>query len=245
MKRLLLSVLIISFFFGGLKAQRGGGRGLIDRNDESESYLTFSLGPEYCYSDTQGKLWNQISLKDNDLTIGFRTIYANNFGYKVALSYSNFTGNDIGSIYSRRYSYTSNVLQLALQGEYSIKIGRSYYYKPTPNSIYAFLGLGALVSNANLNYDKNNPLGGYVYKPTYLAPVIPVGIGYQHHFSNNFLVGTEFNFRYPFSDYIDGFKPFKKVGKSGTINGSKSNDVMGGFSVTFSYLLGNDYLKRR
>src|ERR1035437_3904012 len=113
MRRLLLSVLIVSFFLGGLQAQRG--RGLVDKNDESQSYLSLSLGPEYCLSDEQGSLFKQISLKDNDFTLGYRTTYSNNLGFKLAFSYSNFTGNDNGSKYVRNYSYSSSVLRLALQ----------------------------------------------------------------------------------------------------------------------------------
>ena len=241
MRRLLLSVLIVSFFLGGLQAQRG--RGLVDKNDESQSYLSLSLGPEYCWSDEQGALFNQISLKDNDITLGYRTTYANNLGYKLAFSYSDFTGNDSGSKYARRYNYFSSVMQLALQAEYFIRIGRRYYYKPTPNAIYFFVGAGVLRVNANLNTN-NDIRGNYSYKPLSYAPVIPMGFGYQYNFNNNFLLGAEFNFRYPFSDYIDGFKPPLVILKNGTKSVSISNDVMGGFSFTFTYLLGFNYLRR-
>jgi hypothetical protein len=234
MKRLLISVLIVSFFFGGLHAQRG--RGLVDRSEESQSYLSLSLGPEYCQSDLQGSMFNPISLNNNDFTIGYRTTFANNLGYKLAFSYSNFSGKDNNSIYTRDYSYTSNVIQLALQAEYFIKIGRQYYYKPTPNAIYFFLGAGYFKSNANLNLGNSGILPHYSYKPTSYAPAIPFGIGYQYNFNNNFLIGAEFNGRYSFSDYIDGFKPPN--------TSSKSNDVMGGISFTLTYLLGFQYLKR-
>jgi hypothetical protein len=242
MRRLLLSVLIVSFFLGGLQAQRGGG--LVDKNDESQSYLSLSFGPEYCLSDEQTPLLHQLSFNDNDFTLGYRTTYANNLGYKLAFSYSSFTGNDNwAKIISRRYSYSSGVMQLALQAEYFIKIGRRYYYKPTPNAIYFFVGAGVLRSNANLNTN-NDIRSKYIYKPISYAPVIPIGFGYQYNFNNNFLLGAEFNARYPFSDYIDGFKPPLVILKDGTKTVSKSNDVIGGFSITFTYLLGFNYLKR-
>ena len=242
MRRLLLSVLIFSFFLGGLQAQRG--RGLVDKSDESQSYLSVSLGPEYCLSDTQTPLLHQLSLSDNDFTLGYRTTYANNLGYKLAFSYSSFTGNDNwAKDIERRYSYTSGVMQLALQGEYFIRIGRRYYYKPTPSAIYFFVGVGVLRSNADLNTN-NDIRGNYTYKPISYAPVIPIGFGYQYNFNNNFLLGAEFNARYPFSDYIDGFKPPLEILKNGVKTVSKSNDVIGGFSITFTYLLGFNYLKR-
>jgi hypothetical protein len=241
MRRLLFSVLIVSFFLEGLQAQRG--RGLVDKNDESQSYLSVSLGPEYCLSDTQTPLLHQLSLSDNDITFGYRTTYASNLGYKLAFSLSNFTGNDNFNPGVRRYSYSSSVMQLALQAEYFIKIGRRYYYKPTPNAIYFFVGAGVLRCNANLNTN-NDIRGNYIYKPISYAPVIPIGFGYQYNFNNNFLLGAEFNGRYPFSDYIDGFKPPLVILKNGVKTVSKSNDVMGGFSITFTYLLGFNYLKR-
>ena len=243
MRRLLLSVLIVSFFLGGLQAQRGGG--LVDKNDESQSYLSLSLGPEYCLSDEQTPLLHQLSFNDNDFTLGYRTTYGNNLGYKLALSYSNFTGNDNwAKEIDRRYSYTSSVLQLALQAEYFIKIGRRYYYKPTPNAIYFFVGAGVLRSDASLNLGGAPPRSNYIYKPISYAPVIPFGFGYQYNFNNNFLLGAEFNGRFPFSDYIDGFKPPLVILKNGVKTVSKSNDVMGGFSITFTYLLGYNYLRR-
>ncbi|MDD4969553.1 MAG: DUF6089 family protein [Paludibacter sp.] len=251
MKRLLLSVLIVLFSYGGLSAQRRGGRGLVDRSHESLSYLVVSIGPEYCYSDTQGDLWYQMSFKNNDMSIGYRTTYSNNLGYKVTFNNSNFTGNDTGSKYARRYSYSSNVMQLSLQGEYSLKIGRHYYYRPTPNSIYGFAGAGMLRSNANL-YIGSDYRDNYIYRSKNISPYIPFdispfvhfGLGYQYNFNNNFVIGAEFNFKYAFSDYIDGFKPPTIDLNNGTKMVSKSNDVFGGISFTVSYLLGSAYLKR-
>ena len=251
MKRILLFVLIILFSFGGLVAQRRGGRGLVDRSQQSESYLVFTIGPEYCYSDTQGAILKQISLNNNDFSIGYRKTFANNLGYKFAFNYSNFSGNDDDSKYVRRYFYTSNVLQLSIQGEYSIKIGKRYYYRPTPNSIYGFAGAGMLKSAADLKIG-NDYRGNYIYKTKNVtpfvqsdyAPFVHFGFGYQYNLNNNFIIGGEINCRYAFSDYIDGFKPPTIETYNGKKAVSKSNDVMGGISFSVSYLLGSAYLKR-
>lgn len=240
-KSLLLSVLILLIFSGSIYAQ-GGRRGLVDKSDESQSYLTISLGPEYCESDEQGSLSNQINLNNNDFSIGIRKLYSNNFAYKFVFNFSNFSGNDEGYLGNRVYTFTSNVMQLALQGEYHIKIGRAYYYKPTANSIYVFLGVGVLRSNATLNTN-NDVRGNYIYKPISYAPVFPAGLGYQYNMNNGFLIGGEFNLRYPISDYIDGFKP-PTVTINGNTTVSKSNDILGGFSFTLTWLLGSDYLRR-
>jgi hypothetical protein len=240
-KRLLLPVLFFMFLNAGLHAQRGSG--LVDKSRETTSYLIFSAGPEYCNADTQNTPSLKFNSDNTDLSLGFRKLFSNNLAYKVSFNYSHFMGNDSGYIKLRRYGYSSKVFQFAIQGEYHIKIGRSYYYKPTPNSIYVFLGIGGLKSIVDLNTN-NDKRGDYIYKPSFIAPVIPFGIGYQYNFNNNFLIGAEFNVRYPFSDYIDGFKPPKDLLQDGSKRGSLSNDVMSGFSITLTYLLGNEYLKR-
>jgi len=240
-KRLLLPVLFFMFLNAGLHAQRGSG--LVDKSRETTSYLIFSAGPEYCFADTQNKPSVKFNLDNTDLSLGFRKIFSNNFAYKVSFNYSHFMGNDSGYIKKRKYGYSSKVLQFAIQGEYHIKIGPAYYYKPTPNSIYLFLGIGGMRSNLDYLHTNNDIRTDYIYHTSYISPVIPFGFGYQYNFNNNFLIGAEFNARYPFFDYIDGFKP-PKVDLEGTKSGSLSNDVMSGFSITLSYLLGNEYLKR-
>jgi len=252
MNRFLLSVLFFLFSFSVLHAQSHGGSGLVNRNEENLHFMTFSYGPEYCFSDTQGDTWNQLNINNNELSIGYRTIFWNNFGYKVAFNYNHFTGNDNGSKYIRRFNYSSNVLQLSIQGEYSVKIGRQYYNRSTPNSIYGFAGAGFLRSDANLNIDSIKGRGGYTYKSRNVAPFIHydyapfvhMGFGYQHYLNDNLLIGAEFNFNYTFSDYIDGFKPPTVKQTNGTKTVSLSNDVFGGFSVTISYMLGSIYKRR-
>lgn len=241
MRRLLLSVLIVFIFCGGLKAQRG--RGLVDKSQESQNYITFTLGPDFCFADTKGAPYDQSVLKNFDLSAAYRKIYANSFGYRLALGYSHFTGTDAGtSLKNRGFSFSSKVLQLSLLGEYDIKIGRQYYYRPTPNVIYGFLGAGVLSSNADLI----GPSGSsdshtfqrdrYTFHPTYVTPVIPFGLGYHYNIYDKFLVGAEVSWKIPLSDYVDGFGP--------PYPDSKSNDLMFGFSLTFSFLLESEYLKR-
>ncbi|MDP4238211.1 MAG: hypothetical protein Q8904_01905 [Bacteroidota bacterium] len=230
MKRLFLSVLFVLLLLDGLEAQRRNG--LIGRRNTSEEYIIFSLGPDYCFADTKGSPFNESPLNNMDVSLGFRQRFSGDFGpgilgYKAALNYSNFTGTD-GSYVQRGYSFKTNVLQLAVQGEYTYQFGKRYS-RSTPNAIYGFIGAGVLRSNASLaglnpnNYPKNN----YRYKPTYIAPVIPYGFGYQYDLQNGFYIGAEFCWRYTLSDYIDGFKP--------PYPDSKSNDVMDGFSITVGY----------
>ena len=240
MKRILLYVWFGLCFLGGAKAQRVSG--LIDKSNVSDSYLTISLGPDYCYADTKASPLSQSILQNYDFSLGFRKRFASNLGYKASFDYSNFTGTDDSSI-KRQYSFTSNVMQVALLGEYHINMGGKSYNRTTPNSIYGFLGAGWLISNAKLKTDSIER-GHYLTKSIYGAPVIPFGAGYQYNFNNGFLLGAEFNFRFPFSDFIDGFNPINIDYITGIKSGSKSNDFLAGFSITFSYIIDSEYLKR-
>ena len=235
MKRPLLSVLFLLLLIGGIQAQRG--RGLVDKSDETTSYLTLSVGPSFCFSDTKSEAYSEPVLKNYDLSLGYRKLFSNNFAYKIAFSYNNYTGRDTASISSKRlYSFSTSVMQLGINAEYFIKIGREYYYKPTPNAIYLFLGAGVLRSKANLSISQSRR--GYDYKINNYnyAPVIPFGFGYQYNFNNKFLLGAEANWKLPITDFIDGFSP--------PYPESKSNDILTTFSVTFTWLLGFEYLKR-
>jgi len=245
MKRLSLSVLILLFFFIELYAQ-SRSRGLVDESRENQSYLLFSVGPEFCFADPTESPFNQNILKNYNLSLGYRKLFSNNFGYRLELNYLNLTGNDTVSLKNpRRYAFNTTALKVSILGEYSIIIGRRYYYRSTPNIIYGFLGLGFLRTNANLNYDPSNPTAPYTYRKIYNCPVIPFGGGYRYNFNNGFLMGIEINYNFPFSDYIDGFKPPMKKLADGTKSVSKSNDVFSGVSLTFSYLFGSEYMNRR
>jgi len=245
MKRLSLSVLILLFFFIELNAQRRS-RGLVDESKETQSYLLFSVGPEFCFADPTGSPFSQSVLKNYNLSLGYRKLFPNNFGYRLELSYLNLTGKDNESLNNvRRYSFDTKALKASVMGEYSIIIGRRYYYRSTPTIIYGFLGMGFLRSNANLNYYPANPTAHYTYRKIYNCPVIPFGGGYRYNFNNGFLMGIEINYNFPFSDYIDGFKPPLVTSNNGTKMVSKSNDIFGGISFTLSYLLGAEYLNRK
>ena len=234
-KRQLLFAFIFMFLNAGLHAQRG--RGLVDKSDETMSYISLSVGPSFCFADTKKSALSQPISSNYDFSLGYRKWFPSNFGYKFAFNYSNYSGYDTLSISStRKYNFSTRVIQLALQAEYHIRIGRVYYYKPTPNSIYLFLGAGVMKSNANLITNQPNAHYKFKINTDNYAPVIPFGFGYQYNLKDKFLIGAEMNWKFPLTDLVDGFSP--------PYPESKSNDIMGGFSVTLTYLLGFEYLKR-
>jgi len=193
-------------------------------SSKSTQSVIVSLGTEYCFADTKESVTKQSPLKNIDMSFGLRIKYPTNFGYRVNVGYSTFTGSDGASV-SRSYSFASKTIQLSAMGEYTLSFGEAYETSSTPNSIYFFAGVGLLNCRANLDY---YPKANYQYKAdTNNSPFIPFGMGYQYNFSNNFQLGVEYNVRWSFSDYLDGFKPPRSA--------SKSMDMLQGFSITLGY----------
>lgn len=227
MKKIFLFIILVSSFLVELKAELPNG--LI--NSKSVSYFVVSLGPNYCFADADnskamlGPVLNQSPLKNWDISVGYRRKFDSNLGYKVALSFDNFTGNDIKS--PRNYSFQSNMLQLTVQAEYSINFESGCNCK-TPNSIYGFVGTGVMGSKANLvRHGIQDDMSGYQYKTYDFAPVVSLGAGYLYHITNSLVLGAEYKMEYPFSDFIDGFKP--------PFPASNTNDFIQGFSVSLSF----------
>ncbi len=240
MKKILLSILLVMLILVSVQAQRRNG--LIGRRVASSGSLIFTFGPNYSFADPFdskgffGPLINQNILLNEDVSIGFRQIFSNNFGYRASFSYDHFTGSDVGvnvnqyrTNPSRNYSFYTNALQLSAVGEYSYMWGRRYS-RYAPNCVYAFAGLGVMGFLPILSW---HPYQTSTYNirtnETIVTPVIPYGIGYRYDLNTEFSIGAEVNLRFTFSDYLDGFKPPPPD--------SKSNDVFEGLSLTLTYKL--------
>lgn len=223
MRKLQLSFLLFYLFHVGLEAQRRND--LISKRNEGVGTIIFSIGPEYCFADTKEYPFTQSILNNRDISVGFREMFPGNFGFKAMIDWINITGDD-GLLNNRSYSFSSKLWQMTLQGEYAYQFGRHFGHSAPPNTFYVFLGVGLINSYSVLNYSSR---AGYTYKNNQLvtSTIIPYGFGYEYDFKNNFSVGVEYNLKYPFSDYLDGFKP--------PFPFSKSNDVLEGLSITIGY----------
>lgn len=225
MKRLLITIVLISLGINLLTAQRRNG--LISRRIDTEGFLSLSVGPAYCAGDQFGSIFEKSFLDGNNFStsLGFRQMFPGNFGYKANFTYGNYFGSDGLKQHSVGFlSFNSSVLEFTLRGEYAPFNFGPRFRRDTPNSIYFFLGGGiasANVTSKSINYPVD------VAKT--LTAVIPVGFGYQYDFNNGFLVGAEFGWQFAFSDYMDGYHP--------PIPNSKSNDILGNFAITVSYKL--------
>jgi len=246
MKKILLLTLLVLFFVDGTNAQRKskqhavkikssvlieGKDGLYVPPIPGLLYVMVSgLGPAYLFGDVGGSLQEQALFGANDwdvlntrflFSLGTHHIFPNHLAVKFSLYYGRFAGTDANSRNAvREYAFQSNIFTGALQGEY-IFWGGPYSRFKNPHCLYFFAGIGLMSSNSIST--------GLVIPPNFrnsaLAPVIPIGIGYQFQFTDKLSFGAEFGWHYIESDYADGVH---------TIN-SKSNDALSFLSLTLAY----------
>lgn len=227
MGKLLLSILLITIFHVELKAQRTNG--FLGKKSASNGTILFSIGAEYGFTDTKEPPLDQSLATNWDISLGFRQKLFQNFGYKALINTTNISGSD--GIYSARsFSFSSRIWQMAVQAEYAINFKLNSKQSTQPNSIYLFLGAGLLNSSADLKYKASR--SDYIYETRKnnqfaVSPFRPIGLGYQYDCGNNLSVGIEYNFKYTFSDYMDGFKPPQ--------SSSRCNDSLEGLSFVVGY----------
>ena len=218
MKRNLIICTLLVLFSIGISAQR---RGLISsRKYDTGGYFLFSAGPAYCAADTYGALFDKSILDGNNwsTSLGFKQVFAENFGYRVNVIYGNYIGEDTnlkyhGTSYNTSYSYSSNILELTLRAEYTIKFGPRFRIR-NPDSIYGFVGIGGF--HTNVTNPKNQPL-----IQNTIGAILPVGVGYQYEFIDGLTIGAEAGIQYSFSDSLDGYPVIKTY-----------NDILSNFSIT-------------
>jgi len=224
--QLLISFFLIFLFSAGLKAQRRND--FISSRNENTGTIIFSIGPQYCFGDTKQSPFAQSLAKNWDVSLGFREMFPGNFGFKALINCGNVSGSD-GNLINRSYSFSSKTWQMSVQGIYSYNFGSHSGHSAPSNSLYSFLGVGLISSSADLNFI---PRSNYLYKTNLnnqlvSAPFIPYGFGYEYRFRNNISIGIEYNIKYTFSDYIDGFKP--------PFPDSRYTDILESVSITLGY----------
>jgi len=139
-----------------------------------------------------------------------------------------------GSNENRGFSSSTLIFEPSLIGEFYFiknKAEDSYLFtkgdKPglygflKSLDFYVFTGIGGLGYSVN----GNNALEKSGIKSGGFTPVIPVGVGSTLIFSPNFNFGVELNYRYSFSDHLDGY----------TSQYSSSNDVYYFLNFTITY----------
>ena len=245
MKRFLLYLLLVLLVASSMEAatrrpsynnkrQRGGNDVLFNG---TVSIMAAALGPSYLFGDIGGSSDPKSLLGATDWALantrtyyglGAHVIFPSNVGIKANINYGTFVSDDMNSRNSdhRSWSSTSTCLEGDLEG-LVVLYGGPYDIKGSAHMVYAFGGVGQIMSKSEFVGDFNTRKPGDLIRNTDIAPTIPFGIGYQYRASNSFLVGAEFTYHYALSDYIDGVHS----------KFSKSEDLIASFNFTLAYQL--------
>ena len=206
-----------------------------------------SLGTSQFYGDVGGysngeNAWGlkDITFKQTRFNVSgsFRYFIMDEVAARLSLSYVMLHATDErGDNEDRGYEATTSLFEPALIGEYYFIRNRernSFLFQVRRAvsrnrikdffrsiDVYALAGVGGAAYKVNPNEDledRKMPTSGF-------TAVIPFGLGAKLTIDPNILMGIEFNSRYAFTDYLDGY----------TSDWSTRNDIYHTFSVTFNY----------
>jgi opacity protein-like surface antigen len=135
---------------------------------------------------------------------------------------------------------------LAIHIEYNIIGGENSDYG-SPHKLYAFVGVGAMISDVKFTNNKDNTrrrgdshpvsdeelidnsgMPGYNFKTVVVTPTFPIGGGYEYNLTPSIAIGAEYVIHASFSDYLDGV----------TTSDSKNKDYLMNLDLTFTYKFG-------
>ena len=237
MKRTVLTLLLLCFIVSFAEAQ-------IWKLKRYE--ITAGFGPSFFFGDIGGYSQTKnllglrdITLKQTRFDFNASLKYRINQAINIRLSLTSgfLHATDIrGSNENREFESSIVIFEPAFIGEYYFiknKAENSYLFSKGKNTglfgfiksldFYVFSGIGGLVYSVK----GNSRLENFGINPGGFTTVIPVGVGSTLVYSPNFNFGVELNYRYSFSDHLDGY----------TSQYSRSNDVYYFFNFIITYKL--------
>jgi len=237
MKRTVLTLLLLCFIVSFAEAQ-------IWKLKRYE--ITAGFGPSFFFGDIGGYSQTKnllglrdITLKQTRFDFNVSLKYRINQAINIRLSLTSgfLHATDIrGSNENRGFESSILIFEPAFIGEYYFiknKAENSYLFTKGKNTglfgfiksldFYVFSGIGGLVYSVK----GNSRLENFGINPGGFTTVIPVGVGSTLVYSPNFNFGVELNYRYSFSDHLDGY----------TSQYSRSNDVYYFFNFIITYKL--------
>lgn len=230
MKKLFLYIAILFLTTLGVNGQ--SRRGLYSHSkSDGYSVLIVGGGPAYLFGDVGGAMQSTVfkgsTFNPNSTSgmgsLGFRHIFVNNLSLKANLMYCKLFGSDAETILQYRgYDFSSTTIEASFQAELFL-FGGPNSYNNNPHSVFIFAGAGNLTYIPVLT--GNSRSQDVIKTGLSNAPILPFGFGYEYYLGEGFSLGSEFGFRYAFSDFLDGLKtPY-----------SQNNDLLLNFNVTVSY----------
>ena len=237
MKRSILIILLLSFIFSISDAQMW-----TLRRWEANA----GIGPSFFFGDVGGysQTKNIHGLKDItfkqmrfDFNVNLKYRVTQILNIRLSLTSGLLHATDIrGSNENRGFESSILIFEPAFIGEYYFiknKAENSYLFTKGKNTglfgfiksldFYVFSGIGGLVYSVK----GNSRLENFGINPGGFTTVIPIGVGSTLVYSPNFNFGVELNYRYSFSDHLDGY----------TSQYSRSNDVYYFFNFIITYKL--------
>ena len=227
--KLLFLFSILLFSIQEISAQNRNRHGLIGGNYNTVSSLVFTGGASYLFGDLGGSDTN-LDMIRFQTSLGFRHLFDNRLGYRISLHYGLYEATDAGTRDARGYAITSNIFKLTALGEFNLL---QSFTTRRPWRVYVYGGAG--LAYASIDSHGNPVTGSASFKASEFAPIIPFGLGFDTWMSPNFSIGLEFGWKYAFSNYMDGI----------ATAGSQNNDILGNISLTLSYRLSGNLLRRR
>ena len=232
MKKLFLLPFV--FFLCSLPAS-AQTNGVLGTEEFSSGYLCFSAGPVYLFGDIGGAVKNSgFEIADMNLkhvhflySLGWRQRFLHNrFGYKIAVQYGSFSGDDKGTrSESRGYAFNTDFFQASLLAEADFVQG--YIAEIYPFSLYAYAGAG-VISSRRINFTGGKIPPSSASKTSNTVPDFPVGIGFETQLSQKISLGIEAGAVFYFDDYVDGFAAPTYDDYSGNVMITLSYKVLGG-----------------
>jgi len=244
----IILIVITTFVF----SQSRNGLYKFSLPGQSSIVLT-GIGPSFLFSDVGG-------LKDRDgllaksdfvlsqtkymFSLNYRYVFQNNIGLKASALFGKFEQTDDfpAARNPRYFTFSSNLTSLALHVEYNIIGGENSDFW-TPHKLYAFVGVGAMISDVNFkslrpkregdSHPVNNTKlvtfqDGYSFNTVFVTPTFPIGVGYEYELTPVFSIGAEFVIHASFSDYLDGI----------STSYSKNKDYLMNLDLTLTYKFG-------
>lgn len=193
-------------------------------------------GDLHCFEEPDMNIINSAGLS---FGLDVRKVLNNYLAGKVAYQFARFNGDDnmfadASGHPERNYSFTNNLHELTVRLD--IEPWQQKLVSP-----YLSGGLGFAINNPNTFFDyenKSNALQSLINNDEEsLSRVIfsiPVAAGLNFKVSDKVRIGTEFGWRLPMSDYLDGVSQAAR---------SNYNDYFGTGVVTMHYAFGNSNIK--